>query len=345
MFNVLLKYLFLATFITFVFTNEADTTLDAFKYAIKFKEADEVLQMLQQTPKLLNKIDIVGETPLMYAVELGKVEMVQVLLDQNPNVKHQDKYGITALGIAVAKNFDNIAEMLITKDQTTLEQGDLLHVAVEAKHEEMVKFLLQNNANVNHKNYKSWTPLMIAAEKNLEKIAKCIIDKDKNTINEIDANGLTPLMIAADFNNEEMIKFLLNQNANINDESKKGWTALHFAVKNNFVKIAKILINNNPKSVAEVYQLNQTPSMVGVSKWSPLMIAVQKKNKEMVELLLEHNANPYYETRNGITALTIAEQKDLPDIVKLLITKKPATREQIRFQNLKNILGRMERKL
>lgn len=75
----------------------------------------------------------------------------------------------------------------------------------------------------------------------------------------------------------------------------EGTTALHHAVLNDAMPLAKSLLNfgANPNA------------LIPDSKVSPLTIAALEKNVPMAKLLLQHGANPHVRTREGTSPLSI----------------------------------------
>ena len=99
-------------------------------------------------------------------------------------------------------------------------------------------------------------------------------------INVKDNNGLRPLHIAVNKSNSEMIEFLINNRANINAKNKNGLTALHYAVYHHQKDIISMLISKGAN-------VNSRGNVRGST---PLMLAAEKGNVKLIELLLENGA-------------------------------------------------------
>jgi ankyrin repeat protein len=137
-----------------------------------------------------------GFTALMAAAKNGRMEVVNKLLDQKVNVDAQSKQGVTALMLAAENNQSEIVNLLLKKnadpnlqDQTgwsalmkAVYQGNArcvealaarsrqevnrgLLVAALTGHQEIVKILLDNGAEVDTRADDGRTPLMLAASK------------------------------------------------------------------------------------------------------------------------------------------------------------------------------------
>ena len=91
---------------------------------------------------------------------------------------------------------------------------------------EMLKFLLDNKANVNTKNDFQQTALHIAvaSDTRLEEI-KLLVNAGSE-INAVTETGATPLINAAFWDNASAVEYLISKKANINIKNKAGDTAL-----------------------------------------------------------------------------------------------------------------------
>lgn len=109
----------------------------------------------------------------------------------------------------------------------------------------------------------------------------------------------------------EEVKTIMKQNPGAIDSiSREGFSPLILACYRGNIDVAKFLIK-------EVKDINGNSSM-----GTPLMAAVVKGNKEIVEVLLDNKANPNLTDANGTTALIYAVQFNYIPIVKLLLDYK-----------------------
>ena len=104
-----------------------------------------------------------------------------------------------------------------------------------------------------------------------------------------------PLVDAAERGDAAMVLELLEADADPNDASADGTTALHFAVHREDVEMAAALIDAG----ASV----DRPNRYGVR---PLYLAAQNGDAEAVRLLLRHRADPNGALPEGETALMTA---------------------------------------
>ena len=161
------------------------------------------------------------------------------------------------------------------------------------------------------------------------------IDVDQKT-----KSGETALMFVAyayagdkgkNITSAKKLKLLLDFNADVHHRAKQGHTALHVAVLNRkdqsislskeqeeeLITIARANVDNLLGAGADI----DAQDALGVS---PLMMAVQYNNKEMVEHLLARGANPYIViTKEGPYQGWMVGNfaQDNPEIVSLLVRR------------------------
>jgi len=109
-----------------------------------------------------------GITPLEWAIERGKIEVVPLLLGAGADVNVLSRQGESPLDLAIKEYEDlALAQLLIQKGADINRQDEedgstLLMWAVENNKPEMVSFLLNNNANTNLEDNFGETALDIA---------------------------------------------------------------------------------------------------------------------------------------------------------------------------------------
>lgn len=139
-------------------------------------------------------------------------------------------------------------------DVTSVNQtGDtVLHCALYGGKWKAVQKILEEfstNCDFNALNSLNETPLHLAA-----KLESCSINKfeallsriDPEKVNIADHFGYTPLHYAVDVRlpNQKKIKLLLDKGADINSKTKKGYTALHFALWHKSATVTEELLSH-----------------------------------------------------------------------------------------------------
>jgi ankyrin len=112
-------------------------------------------------------------------------------------------------------------------------------------HLEVVKLLLQRNADVNIKSVRKTTPLYRAIREGHLEIAKLILQKNADVNIAESEEGMAPLHEASVLGNLEIVKLILKKNANVNIKNINGLTPLYLAVLYNHLEIVKELLEKN----------------------------------------------------------------------------------------------------
>eukprot|EP00733_Pompholyxophrys_punicea_P000186 Pompholyxophrys_punicea_v1_NODE_32_length_5086_cov_32.566090.p1 type:complete len:967 gc:universal NODE_32_length_5086_cov_32.566090:4867-1967(-) len=280
-------------------------------------------------PNLQNNTDFMpGSTPLMLAAEKGYSEIVALLLKYRADLELKDSKDMTALYVAIhaAANASDkspyeatVASLLRAGARIDHTIGRKVSCLVLAQRSGSKKILAQMQAITDSKDM----PLHHAISRgNLESLKVLLSgpDVEIHAKNKSTSKPLTPLDLAKTLGHNQMIP-LLNEvldrqsySALVKgkeDAAFKG-TLLHYAVYRNDIPAAQRLLDQ-PTAVIDVNDKS------GKDDCTALHIAVEKENKEAVTLLLKHQADIHIPNAKGKTPLTLAEGKDNPVLLRLLL--------------------------
>ena len=109
-------------------------------------------------------------------------------------------------------------------------------------------------------------------------------------------------------NNTPIVKLLLQHGANIDRGT------IYQAAKHASIEIMSLLLDCGVN-----IDLN-----IGLARNTPLIIAVEAGRKDMVELLLEHGADPNLCNTSQVLAIELAIEKGYQQIIKLLLNSEKA---------------------
>lgn len=139
-----------------------------------------------------------------------------------------------------------------------------------------------------------------------------MIDHKNEVIDEISSHGFTPLGISSHFEQEDIVRLLLTNRADPNIPSQNGFYVypLHAAVAANNTAISKMLL----EAGAHV-------NIVQQGKITPLHLAAQHGNIDIIILLLEEDADITATTSTGDYASDIATAKGYHEIAAILRVK------------------------
>ena len=144
--------------------------------------------------------------------------------------------------------------------------------AIEFKHPEVVKLLIDAGANVNEAGEYGQTMVMLASDhKNLE-ILNLLIQAGAD-VNRPNDYKIAPLASAAEQGNKEIVEALIKAGANVNARNTYGGTALQVAVMRGSIDIVKMLIDSGADVARDRAEL--------------LEIAKREKHTEIEKLIRE----------------------------------------------------------
>ncbi len=115
--------------------------------------------------------------------------------------------------------------------------------------------------------------------------------------NSADDTGQTALMVAAMTNRIDIAKLLIERGGDVNKSSASGLTALHYAALENYDQMARLLLKHHAKIDATMRysstdgNYSNEPLVWEYIGATPLLIAVESKNIEVLSVLVSAGAN------------------------------------------------------
>jgi ankyrin repeat protein len=211
-----------------------------------------------------------------------------IMMDQSPFIRaieHCDRDKVSRL-IAAGANVRERDKF----DRTPLHDAHCRDVAV---------MLLDAGADPNAKSRMGITPLHLASRD----VALVLISHGAD-VRACDNHGRTALHSAAADDRTGTMELLLDKGLGVDARSDDGDTPLHRAAKRGKISAAKLLLKRgaNPNAQDSVF-------------YTPLFMA---SNKEMVELLIAHGANPNKVGLFGDMALHLAARHASAEVVESL---------------------------
>lgn len=194
----------------------------------------------------IEEVNDEGYTPLMEASREGHEEMAALLLAQGANINAQtEETQETALTLACCGGFLEVADYLL-KNGADIELGastPLMEAAQEG-HIELVRFLLENRANVHAQTQTGDTALTYACENGHTDVAEVLLQYGAELEHESEG-GRTPLMKACRAGHICTIKFLINKGADVNRQSTSNdHTPLSLACAGGHLAVVELLLKS-----------------------------------------------------------------------------------------------------
>ena len=278
----------------------------------------------------VNAKDVFFQTPLHYAATTGNIEMAKMLLSRKADVDAKNRsYYSRPLHLAALNGDTSMAKLLIEHGANVNAQDAFGAPLNMAAGRDMVKLLLDNKADVGMKNRDGFTPLHLAEDKEIAQIliahganlgstgyagrtplhqAAMINHNDMvewfcskgSPVNALDSKGQTPLMLSLSMQGynihaktrTETVRILLKYGADLSCRDEKGWTLLHYAIRESNEDIVDLLLKRGMDINAK--------DKYG---YTPLHWAVTNKDKKMVELLVSRGADVNARNSQGNTPL------------------------------------------
>ena len=273
-------------------------------------------------------------TPLAYAVDKDKMEIVKFLLSKKADVNK------------------GVYNKVVGKD--FVEKESPLFIAVSNKNKEMAKLLISKGADVNFV-YEDLggdcastdsSVLIKVIEWGDREILDLLLAKkvDLDRTIELGDESTFALQVAVDKRNIEIIKLLFEHGANPNIEDFFGNNVIDRAVyqENASIEIVKLLLDAGAKISNKDENVFSTSAIISaINSYSsdsteilkllldrgadlnvkdmegktPIMLASENDDVEKVKLLLEAGADVNFEDENGKTALDYAKDEKIKQIL------------------------------
>jgi ankyrin repeat protein len=250
-----------------------------------------------------------GETPLMEAAGRGNLATVRALLSNNANPNAREANG----------------------------GQNALMWALSQRQSAVVEELLKSGADVNAGSKTGFTPLMFAAQQGDVDSARILLRAGAKPNDAQGKTALTPLMIASAMGHTKAVDLLLDNGANPNLVDANGYTSLHRVVRDSdygidlgskdaILTIVKSLLKHgaNPnarlsqdkeKAAEEIRNGNVatyekraavTVTEIILQGATPLLLAAEVNNFDVIKALVEAGADPLIATERGTTPLMMA---------------------------------------
>ncbi|XP_045471277.1 serine/threonine-protein phosphatase 6 regulatory ankyrin repeat subunit B-like [Harmonia axyridis] len=130
------------------------------------------------------------------------------------------------------------------------------------------------------------------------------------------------------YNNVEIMKLLIQHGCDVNARDDSNWALLHWAVSNRNIEVVTLLIAYGADPNIEFQRYKITPLHLTIGDYACYSIprktdSIEEEDKEILQLLLcGKGINVNVKDINSFTPFDLAVAKDRPDIVELLLQHK-----------------------
>ena len=203
-----------------------------------------------------------------------------------------------------------------------------------------LRIVLNEGVDINSKNDRGCTPLIIAASKGHIECIRLLLDRKDIDIEKKSTSGITALNAAVFFGHHDALKLLLDRNAKI---ESKNFIALNTAARQGHLDCVKCLLDTNANIESKdndgetalisasqgghhavvrlLLDRNANIESKNYSGWTSLMAAAALGHHDVVRLLLDRNADIESTDSTGHTSLSISAGQGQLDVVRLLLDR------------------------
>ena len=226
---------------------------------------------------------------LHIASSYGNVAIIKLLLSKRIPIL-RNSYGFTPILTAAKNDCFDAVKFFLENGSGVNENGDpqkhfdsLLHIAVKCGDFELVKYVVEKGANVDYKNKERLTPLYYSLSMNYQNINDFLLSK--GAVYDADM-----LCHAIKENNDSVFSFLIDCGIELKPR-RASETPLCCAI-NKGIKFCEALLIKG----ADI-------NLHGTEEDPPIIIAISKNRKSIVDQLLNKGVNCNVQGKNGNSTL------------------------------------------
>lgn len=298
---------------------------------------DEVREVLEKSDSAWNGADSVdshGQTLLHLAINRGRADLVQLLLEFKPDVEAHNRSGSTPLEVAAAAGEALIVELLLAhRANTERSQSSAfgpIHLAAREGHKEVLRLLMLKGADADAVTRDGNTSLHLSAVERRRDCSRLLLASGARADAQ-NKDGDTPLHIAAGLGDEPMVKLLLQKGANKDIRNRSGKTAYDVAAEYGHSRLYDALSLGDQLCAAArkgevrtIQRLLENGAAINGRDqhgWTALHRASLKGRTEAVRALIEKGVDIDAREEDGYTALHCAVESGHADVIELLVKK------------------------
>ncbi|KAJ6384134.1 hypothetical protein OIU78_027443 [Salix suchowensis] len=299
---------------------------------------DEIREVLDHSDPAWNPSDAVdfhGQTLLHIAISQSRADIVQLLLEFEPDVEFQGQSGSSPLEAAARSGEALIVELLLSRRASTERSQSStwgpIHLAAGGGHFEVLRPLLLKGANVNALTRDGNTALHLAVEERRRDCARLLLASGAEADIRNNGDGDTPLHIAAGLGDENMVKLLLHEGANKDIRNMNGKIACDIAAEYGHTRLFDSLRLGDSLCIAArkgevriISRLIENGAAINGRDqhgWTALHRSAFKGKAGAVRVLIEKGSDVNAKDEDGYTALHCAVESGHADVIEFLVKK------------------------
>ena len=279
-----------------------------------------MVQALLKAGADANSFQAEGQTALMTAARAGSADVVKALLDHGAEVNNKESWrGQTALMWATAENHPSVVQVLVEHGADVNAVSSVFDFSgMKPKPGDVPMHFPRGG----------FTALLFAARGGFTECAKILLDHGAD-IKAADPDGTSALVLAIINGHYDTAAFLLDRKADPNAADSDGRAALFAAVdmrdiyssnrpaprdsnKVDPMDLIKMLLDHGADVNAKLTKMIvpravlDFPDVMMGEGATPFLRAAKSADVPLMQLLLQHGADPKVVTKAGVTALMVA---------------------------------------
>lgn len=259
----------------------------------------------------LDDLDVVGNTPLLYAIYGGHRHLVDFMVDHGRSLSERNTKNHTALLQAACGGHLHLVKWLLSQGFTVNESdhdgNTALLFAAWGGHLGLIQYLLEHGSNLSEKNHNGHSIMLSAANGGRVEIVEWLLTQGFD-LTETNNNGDTALLLAAYGGHLDLVQRLLKMGASLKDKNACGFTPLLSAANGGQLEMAKWLLQHGSSLKEADYD-----------GYTSLILAACGGNIELVKFFLAKGSDIKERNSNGDTALLLAAYCGNRDLVDWLL--------------------------
>ncbi|CAH1101713.1 unnamed protein product [Psylliodes chrysocephalus] len=235
------------------------------------------------------------QTPLHLAAAFGQIEVCKLLLELGADIDATDEQGQKPIHAACQNNYSEVAKLFLQQHPslvmaTSKDGNTCAHIAAAQGSvtviEELMKFDRQGVISARNK-LTDATPLQMAAEGGHAEVVKALVRAGANITDE-NKGGFTAVHLAAQYGHQQVLEVLRSSNTLRITSKKLGVTPLHVAAYFGQADTVRELLTHVPGTVKSDAPSGASlvPALGNESGMTPLHLAAFSGNENVVRLLL-----------------------------------------------------------
>ncbi|MGB5919486.1 ankyrin repeat domain-containing protein [Arcobacter sp.] len=273
----------------------------------------------------INTADKSGKFPLEIAIKTENLSIVKYILDNGANIYIKDKKGRNFLQKTIKYNYNpEIFEYLINLDKKNFFTNSadnngrtLLFDAIKSEKLNLIETLVNNSVDIYHKDKQDNNIMDIALETYNNNIINYFINIDKK--NKLFPINTKMVFEAIKLQNEQLLKLLISKDISLNTKNKKGQTPFTFALLNDYIKMAKVLLDKgvDTHNIGDIFTAFSSYRNALVQGSNEEVLIAYDIVKELVE---KNDLSILNQKKDDLSLMHLASNSIV--LMKLLIDKK-----------------------